>query len=185
MGTTLLPGIAQPRQPRRDSPLVISYRPVAGPDRRTMIIVGIRPDVSAWNSAFIERGRAGAVLEQHVARRTISAAALAGIALIHVLNLIGTMHELPYLGGMYLGLIASSLVIARGLIRKDDLLRWFAAGGLAASVLIGYTISRTVGLPGDHGADIGNWSEPLGLASVVVEGFVLLLVLGRFTSQRN
>lgn len=37
-----------------------------------------------------------------------------------------------------------------------------------------FVVSRTVGLPG--GADdIGNWSEPLGLASLFVEGCLVAL----------
>ena len=47
-----------------------------------------------------------------------------------------------------------------------------AAGVLAIAVLIGFTINRTIGIPGATG-DIGNWLEPLGLLSLAVEAFVL------------
>ena len=43
---------------------------------------------------------------------------------------------------------------------------------LAASAIAGFTLTRTVGLPQAHD-DIGNWSEPLGLASLFVEGIVI------------
>ena len=39
-------------------------------------------------------------------------------------------------------------------------------------MIVGFTINRTVGMPGATG-DIGNWLEPLGLLSLVVEVFVL------------
>jgi hypothetical protein len=47
-----------------------------------------------------------------------------------------------------------------------------AAAVLAAAVLIGFSVNRTVGMPGAMD-DIGNWFEPLGLLSLVAEAFVL------------
>jgi hypothetical protein len=46
--------------------------------------------------------------------------------------------------------------------------------GLITTVVIGFTLSRTTGLPGDS-ADIGNWSEPIGIASLFVEGTLIAL----------
>jgi hypothetical protein len=51
---------------------------------------------------------------------------------------------------------------------------WAATGGLALSVLTGFVLSRTTGLPNSTG-DIGNWSDGLGLASMPVEGAVVVL----------
>lgn len=124
---------------------------------------------------------AGAVAapERHVARRAVAAAGLAGIALIHVLDLPGKMSETPYLGVAYLGLVAAALVLAEMLLRRDDTRVWAATAGLAAAVIVGFVVNRTVGMPGATD-DIGNWGEPLGLASLVVEALVVLLALGRF-----
>jgi hypothetical protein len=47
---------------------------------------------------------------------------------------------------------------------------------LSSSPFIGYVLSRTTGLPGAMG-DIGNWTEPLGLASLYVEAGVFALAL--------
>jgi hypothetical protein len=47
---------------------------------------------------------------------------------------------------------------------------------LGISPFIGYVLSRTRGLPGAMG-DIGNWTEPLGLASLYVEACVFALGL--------
>src|SRR5207244_9384648 len=96
----------------------------------------------------------------------------AGIALIHVLNAPSTFNETPYLGWMYVALILGSVTLAGALIRDSDPRMWAAAGALALSVIIGYTLSRTTGLPQSSG-DIGNWSEPLGIASLFVEGSVV------------
>ena len=60
------------------------------------------------------------------------------------------------------------------LLRRGDRVVWFATALLAASTVLGYVLSRTTGLPGATD-DIGNWLEPLGVASLFVEGVVVLL----------
>ncbi len=104
--------------------------------------------------------------------RAIAVVGLAGIALVHVLNAPSTFDETPYLGWMYVALILGSVALAATLIRDSDPRAWAAAGALALSVIVGYTLSRTTGLPQSSG-DIGNWSEPLGIASLFVEGSVV------------
>ena len=98
-----------------------------------------------------------------------------GIGLIHTLDLPSKWHETPYLGLGYVLLIGASLVAAGGVIAGRNR-RWaHLAVAVAAIPLAGYVVSRTVGLPAATG-DIGNWLEPLGLASLFVEGAVLLLI---------
>lgn len=108
------------------------------------------------------------------AARALGAAGLAGIGLIHLLDLAGKFSETPYLAWMYIGLIASAIVVAAELVRTGAARAWAAAGLLAAGAIVGYTLTRTTGLPQAHG-DVGNWLEPLGLASLFVEGLVVLL----------
>ncbi len=109
---------------------------------------------------------------EHVLRRGIAAIGLVGIALVHVLDLPGKLEETPYLGVAYIGLIGAALVLAEMLVRRDDRRTWAASAALSAAVLVGYAVNRTVGMPGAMD-DIGNWLEPLGLASLFVEGVVL------------
>jgi hypothetical protein len=54
---------------------------------------------------------------------------------------------------------------------------WVGAAALAAGALIGFILSRTTGLPNATG-DVGNWTEPLGLASMFVEGAVVAVSAG-------
>ena len=122
--------------------------------------------------------------ERHVVRRGIAVVGLLSIALIHVLDLQGKLDELPYVGVLFIGLVIVSLVLAEALIRTDELREWVLAGVVSAATIVGYAISRTAGLPGDDGEDVGNWLEPLGLASLLVEGVVVLLVLGRLADRR-
>jgi hypothetical protein len=116
--------------------------------------------------------------EAQVIRRASAAVALGGIAVIHALDLQSKLDELPYVGVMFIVLIVTSVVLAAALIHTNVPRVWMAAGALAAATILGYAISRTTGLPGDHDGDVGNWLEPLGLTSLIVEGFVVLLAAG-------
>ena len=113
---------------------------------------------------------------EHLARdfvtRAIGVIGLAGVALIHLLDSLSKFHETPYVAWMYVALMAGSIVVAGALIHLRDRRVWLAAGLLAASAMTGYVISRTTGLP-NATDDIGNWGEPLGVASLFVEGAVI------------
>jgi hypothetical protein len=120
----------------------------------------------------------------HQARRAVAAVGLGGIALIHVLDLPGKITETPYLGVGYIGLIVTALVLGEMVLRRDDKFIWLAIGGLALAVIAGFVVNRTTGMPGAMD-DVGNWLEPLGLASLVVEAMVVLIVVGRFRGQHT
>jgi hypothetical protein len=117
----------------------------------------------------------GAAVRDGVARAA-GVVGLAGIGLIHLLDLQSKMNETPYLGWMYIGLIVGAVLCAFELVRTGSARAWMAGGLLALGAITGYTLTRTVGLPSATG-DIGNWLEPLGLASLFVESvFVALCV---------
>jgi hypothetical protein len=82
---------------------------------------------------------------------------------------------------MYMALIASVVIVAGGVL-FDRSPRWLlAAAAAAASVMAGFVINRTVGLP-NATDDIGNWTEPLGLVSLVVEGLVIAVAAGGYAA---
>lgn len=118
-------------------------------------------------------------------RRGLAAMGLCAMALIHLLDVPDKIGEVPYIGVLFIGLIVSSLVIAEWLVRTDDLRAWVAAGLLAGLTIVGYCLSRTVGLPGEGGEEIGNWTEGLGVASLLVEGLVVFLAVVRLTKGRS
>ena len=100
--------------------------------------------------------------------RAVSIAGLGGVALIHLLDAHDTFSASPYKGWLYVGLILGSVLTASVLMRRPNLWAWRAAIALPAGAFAAFVWSRTVGLP--QGADdIGNWWEPLGLASLFVE----------------
>jgi hypothetical protein len=113
-------------------------------------------------------------LARDLSMRAVGAVGLAGIALIHLLDSIGKYHETRYLFWMYVALIAASVATAGAVLVSHRPIVWSVAAGLAAATIAGYVLSRTTGLP-NATDDVGNWTEPLGLASLFVEGSVVAL----------
>ena len=107
-----------------------------------------------------------------LSRRVAVGLGLATVAAIHILDLPGKLAETPYLGVIYIVLIIAAFVLTERLFVVGSRLDFIAAAALSAAVIVAFTINRTVGMPGATG-DIGNWLEPLGLLSLVVEAFVL------------
>ena|SRR5437763_3365661 len=106
--------------------------------------------------------------------RTLAVVGLAGVALIHLLDVHDTFVAAAYKGWLYLALIAGAVACAAVLIRRDDARAWAGACVLPLAAFAAFVVSRTVGLPAGSD-DIGNWWEPLGLASLFVEGALVLL----------
>jgi len=114
------------------------------------------------------------LVARDLAMRAAGAVGLAGIALIHLLDSIGKYHETRYVFWLYVALMVGSVVTAAVVLTRGNRLAWSAACGLAVGAIAGYVLSRTTGLPNAKD-DIGNWTEPLGLASLFVEGCVVAL----------
>jgi hypothetical protein len=115
-------------------------------------------------------------LVRDIATRAVLAVGLAGIGLIHLLDSISKYHETRYVFWLYVALMLGSVATAGAVLFTRARIVFLAAAGLAASAIAGYVISRTTGLP-DATGDIGNWTEPLGLASLFVEGLVVAVGL--------
>lgn len=127
---------------------------------------------------FARLGPAQPVQGADVIARAVGALALAALAVIHVVDLPGTLGPTPLVGAGYLGIIAAAVVTGGVMITHSHWLAWAAAGGVAASAMGGYVLTRAVpgGFLGDH-ADVGNWSCPLGMAALSVEAILILLVV--------
>ena len=112
------------------------------------------------------------------AARAVGALALAALAVIHVVDLPGTLGPTPLVGIGYVGIIVAAILIGGVLIARPHWLAWAAAAAVAASAMGGYILTRGLrgGFLGDHG-DVGNWHCPLGIAALSVESVIILLVL--------
>ncbi len=113
---------------------------------------------------------------REMAIRATVAVGLLGVGLIHLIDSIGKYSETRYLFWMYMALILGCLTLAGALLFSRSRLTLPAAAALVAGALIGFVLNRTVGLPNATG-DIGNWTEPIGLANVFVEGSILAIAL--------
>lgn len=103
------------------------------------------------------------------------------VAAIHVIDqggIPGSKTPL-YVGYGYYALELIGVVTAVLLIAGAIRVGWFLAIGVAAGPFIGYMLSRGPGLPG-YTDDIGNWTEPLGLVSLVVEALLFAFAATMF-----
>ena len=140
-----------------------------------------REHSSAHRSSDVDATRQLRAAVRDGAVRATTAVGLGGIAVIHAVDGVGKWSETRYIFWMYMALIVAAVVTAAGVLFSHSP-RWLlAAAGLAASVFAGYVINRTVGLP-QATDDIGNWTEPLGLASLLVEGFVIAIAVGGYVT---
>jgi hypothetical protein len=115
---------------------------------------------------------AGAASEP--AGRAVGVLLLLAVGLVHLLDAPQTYHDTRYVFWMYIALMAGTVIVAALLLHTGAAWAWAAAGAMSALVLAGYLLSRTTGLPGS-GDDVGNWLDPLGLASVWLETALVLL----------
>jgi hypothetical protein len=115
--------------------------------------------------------------------RAAAVVGLAGVAVIHLLDSIGKFHETPYMGWMYIGLMLGCIATGAALIAGHFREAWLAAVVLPLSAIVGYVLTRTTGLPQAHG-DVGNWTEPLGLAALFTEGVLAATAAYALTALR-
>jgi hypothetical protein len=111
--------------------------------------------------------------------RAVGALALGALAVIHVVDLPGTLGPTPLVGLGYLGIVGAAVLIGGLMIARSHWLVWAAAGAVAVSAMGGYVLTRAVpgGFLGDHG-DVGNWRCPLGITALSVETLLILLAAG-------
>jgi hypothetical protein len=114
-----------------------------------------------------------------VTARAVGALALAALAVIHVVDLPGTLGPTPLVGFGYFGIIAAAVLVGGVMIARSHWLVWAAAGAVAVSAMGGYVLTRALsgGFLGDHG-DVGNWRCPLGITALSVETMIVLLAAG-------
>ena len=107
--------------------------------------------------------------------RAIAVVCLAGVAVTHLIDLPDKLEEAHYVAALFILLIAASVVLAAAVAagRRVEV-ALIAAGVLSALTIVGYVLSRSVGLPQieDH---VGMWLDPDGIASLAFE--VTLVVL--------
>ena len=87
-------------------------------------------------------------------------------------------------GLLGIALIVACLVAAVAFLHATSWLRWFVVAGIATAPIVAYVLTRTVGLPFDHG-DVGNWGDRLGVAALFVEGTVVFTAMYALWLERE
>jgi hypothetical protein len=125
--------------------------------------------------------------EHHPFARVTGAVLAIAVAYIHVKDQGGFPGDKAptYVGIGYYALEAAGLLVALALIAglgRHTAKAWLLAGCVALGPLVGFVLSRGPGLP-SYTDDKGNWTEPLAVISLVVEG--LLFVIAAIVLHRS
>jgi hypothetical protein len=116
--------------------------------------------------------------------RPVAIVGLFAIALIHFVDLFDTMKAHAYVGVLFIVLIGACLAAAGALLGGRPRRAWMLTTAVAAAPFVAYVVSRSVGLPGATD-DVGNWTQPLGLAAVFVEFLVVATSLRALVPDRS
>ena len=102
--------------------------------------------------------------------------------LIHGVEGPANYHEAAYKGILFFLNAAGALVAAKGIYRGEKLWGWTLGVLISAGALILYIVSHTIGLPGLEIDE--EWFEPLGVASLLVEGLYVLVYASVMTRPK-
>ncbi len=95
----------------------------------------------------------------------LSVVVIALIGLLHLYMAPQEYGETPYMGILFGINFVAAIIAGAGIYRHENW-GWLLGVAIAAGSLLGYVLSRTVGLPG---MEIEAWLQPLGLFSLFVE----------------
>ena len=111
----------------------------------------------------------------------LGALSLLGVAAIHLLDLGDKLEEAPYVGVAFIVLIGGSTVAAVLMLGgRHAPVAWRIGVTLSMGAMLGYLLSRSVGLPqlADH---VGHWADPVGMAALTFEAVIIVLGTGAVT----
>ena len=137
-------------------------------------------------------GNAGTITVPDVTLQIAGALLALGVATVHIADQggvtalaspdwIGWSYRLIEVGGVLTALI---LLLPRPARPAPAWAGWAAGVLLGAGPFAAYVLSRTVGVPGDHG-DVGNWGYWVGTVSLLVEAALILLSVGMLLAARQ
>jgi len=106
--------------------------------------------------------------------RAVVVLGLAAVAIVHLVQVGDTFDESPWLAVAFILLSVACLVLAAQLLHRPTRAVWLQVAVLNAMIIVGFVFTRVVSTRFDDG-DVGNWSETLAVASVLTEGFLVLL----------
>jgi hypothetical protein len=115
--------------------------------------------------------------------KVVAVVVIVATGLIHLWTARDSFGEAAYKGLLFVGNGVGALVAAVGVYRDRADWGWLLGALVAGGAVLGYVLSRTVGLPGLP-AEPDAWLEPLGVASLVAEMvFLMAFVVRRRSSS--
>lgn len=111
----------------------------------------------------------------------MAAVGAVGEAVAHIPVIEDHLKEAPYIGVGFALLAVAGIILSVLLLVADTSAAWVSTLVVSALGLVGYLLSRTVGLP-PIGDDLGNWGEPLGTIAIIAEPLMLVTALVQLTS---
>lgn len=105
--------------------------------------------------------------------RWLGIALIVQTGLLHLFAALGEYGETPYLSAFFLANFVGTLGAAFGMMRRARW-GWLLGTLIAAGSLVGYVVSRTVGLPG---MEPEAWGDPIGTMAMVMEAAFLVTSL--------
>ncbi|MFE0510058.1 hypothetical protein [Streptomyces sp. NPDC058964] len=111
-----------------------------------------------------------------VTLRGVGVCCAVGNTVLHTLLVPDHLEEMFYIGVLFAVGSAIMLGVAVALaVVKRPLVAWLTGTLVSLGMIVGFALSRTVGLPGGYYED--GWESPYGPLSVLVEGlFVIAFV---------
>lgn len=146
--------------------LDLGHAPVAPSNRRADVV-----DDAVWPAV------------RDAAARATVAVGLGAVIVIHAVDAVGKWTEARYLFWLYMAAIVGAAAVAGAVLFTRARATLLAAAGVAGGIFVGYVVNRTVGLPNAMD-DVGNWTEPLGLASLVVEAATVAVAVAAYATSR-
>lgn len=104
--------------------------------------------------------------------RLLAAAGAITEAAAHIPVTEAHLHEAPYIGVGFVLLTVAGFLLSELLLIRDSHAVWVSTAVVSMLALLGYLLSRTIGLPQIHD-DIGNWTDALGLVALTGEALML------------
>ncbi|MEU0600217.1 hypothetical protein ABZ484_18535 [Streptomyces sp. NPDC006393] len=105
-----------------------------------------------------------------------------GNAVLHTLMIPDHLEEKFYIGVLFAVGSAIMLAVAAGLVfRKHQAVAWLIGALVSLGMIVGFALSRTVGLPYGYRED--GWEAPYGPLSLLVEGLFVLAFLVRLGTR--
>ncbi|MER5687449.1 hypothetical protein [Streptomyces sp. NPDC002205] len=102
-------------------------------------------------------------------------------AILHLILVPSHLEEKPYIGVLFLVGSLALIYVTLGLARHNPAPAWLVGTLVSIGMIVGFTLSRTIGLPGGYKED--GWEPPYGILSMIAE-IVFVLAFAAWLNAR-